>query len=729
MIKHSYSVDIIIPLRTREDYDIFDRLELRAKYNLPNNFHFIIVDDGSSDSDSKKIEEICTRLGFKYLFINSNAQMFNLSRARNHAIKSSSADYLIFEDVDLVSHIDFYQWINQQIQSLLIERNWVFFNIPVSYLTEYSSQSINAPIDSKLYDSFVSEIFNANDSEIIEYHAPASSYLVCSRLDMIIHGGYDESFEGWGFEDSDLALKLLKTSKLEKPRDFYRLDTRPYQDQVQWRGWRSLYRLYADIIAFKGIYSFHKWHPIAEHRNPAVRQKNHKIYQENSKNYSKKNDAFIPLWNENEPSTLFLSKNPHSFNPKVFQVFTNPILIEEKDISINSIEQIVHKYNIQNVIFMNPYASTKRTLIYQTFKDMGKNCYVVERGALPQSIYFDINGFCAESDSYHEKNWPTHLSTEDYQKTIEYIQELKISGASLEPQGDLIGGVNLKRRLFGDSQNVKILFITLQSPSDTTTNFFCDQIGSYQNFINEIHKVTVLLENTDWRIVYKNHPLTIDKAQFDNAINVDEYHIGDILDAADAITLINSGVGVLAAAYEKPVYHFGKAFYANPDLNKAVSNAEELVEQLQANLLEVNKDKSIRFISYLINNFYSFASWKRAERKHTEQAKMSISLDIDYEILRVQNVQEIYYKNDAPLALLSSILFDRYRLDEYIERKNQVAPKPPAAAPKPKPTPSQNLNDVDKKTYVTKNPIKRKLNKLLTNPKLFFRDFFDKRTK
>ena len=238
-----------------------------------------------------------------------------------------------------------------------------------------------------------------------------------------------------------------------------------------------------------------------------------------------------------------------------------------------------------------------------------------------------------------------------------------------------------------------------------------------------------MLENTDWRIVYKNHPLTIDKAQFDNAINVDEYHIGDILDAADAITLINSGVGVLAAAYEKPVYHFGKAFYANPDLNKAVSNAEELVEQLQANLLEVNKDKSIRFISYLINNFYSFASWKRAERKHTEQAKMSISLDIDYEILRVQNVQEIYYKNDAPLALLSSILFDRYRLDEYIERKNQVAPKPPAAAPKPKPTPSQNLNDVDKKTYVTKNPIKRKLNKVLTNPKLFFRDFFDKRTK
>lgn len=659
------------------------------------------------------------------------------------------ADYLIFEDVDLVSHINFYQWLNQQIYSLLVKRNWVFFNIPVSYLTEYGSQSISSPIDSKLYDSFVTEIFNANNSDIIEYHAPASSYLVCSRIDMITHGGYDESFEGWGFEDSDLALKLLKTSRLEKPRDFYRLDTRPYQDQVQWRGWRSLYRLYADIIAFKGIYSFHKWHPIAEHRNPAVRQKNHKIYQENSKNYNKQNDAFLPLWNEKEPSTLFLSKNPHSFNSKVFEIFTNPILIEEKDINVNSIEQISHKYNIENVIFMNPYATTKRTLIYQAFKKLGKNCYVVERGALPQSIYFDINGFCAESESYQEKNWPSSFDSEDYQKTIEYIQELKISGASLEPQGDLLGGINLKRRLFGDSKNTKILFIALQSPSDTTTNFFCDQIGSYQNFINEMHKITILLENTDWKIIYKNHPLTIEKAQFENAINVDEYHIGDILDAADAITLINSGVGVLAAAYEKPVYHFGKAFYTHPSLNKAVSSAEELAEQLQENLLAVEKDKSIRFISYLINHFYSFASWKRAERKHTDQAKMSISLDIDYKTLRVPNIREIHYENNAPVNLLGSMLFDRYRLDEYIERKNQTKQNP-EPTPKPKKnelvpppnlglTPNGTNNDnvannglnkeLNKKTYVVKKPIKRKLNKLLTNPKLFFRDFFDNRIK
>ena len=84
----NYSVDIIIPIRTRDDYDIFDRLELRALYNLPNNFQFVIVNDGSNKKDSNRIEKICNRLGFKYFFIDSQNQILYDQANQDIAVKN-----------------------------------------------------------------------------------------------------------------------------------------------------------------------------------------------------------------------------------------------------------------------------------------------------------------------------------------------------------------------------------------------------------------------------------------------------------------------------------------------------------------------------------------------------------------------------------------------------------------------------------------------------------------
>ncbi|EGZ51242.1 capsular polysaccharide export protein, LipB/KpsS family [Neisseria wadsworthii] len=740
----SFSVDVIIPVRTRKEYDLIPRLQQRSLYSIPSNVNFIIVDYGSPQEDSDLIKSICAQNNFKYIFADTSCEMWNASKARNIALLESEADYVVFEDIDLISHKDFYSWINTQIKSFLIQRNWPFFVIPVSYLTEEGSQNLTAPLTTEAYDELVSEIFNATDSDMIEFHAPASSYLVCSREHALFVGGYDDSFEGWGFEDSDFWLRLLKKSNIEKPREFYKLDTRPYSNQVQWRGWRSLFRIFADIIGQKGIYSFHKWHPIAEHRSPAVREKNHQIFLSNTARYSNEKYELPPLWNPNKKTHLFLTKNPHSYTHEVFKFFNNPLLIEENNISILFLNKLIKTYNIESVVFNNPYGNPKRQALYQALKTQGIPCYVIERGALPWSIYIDPNGFCAESNSYSENNWPTTLTEENRQKTIEYISHLRSSGSSLEPQSSLIGKDNLKRKLFGDSNNIKILFVALQSPSDTTTNFFCGNIKSYDNFINEIKKLPFLLEETEWRVVYKNHPLTVEKVKIDNAINVDDYHIGDILDACDAVALINSGVGVLAAAYQKPVYFFGQAFYECNGLNQLAVDASDLSQKLIQPSFAFDKEKSLKFISYLINDFYSFAKWDRRERNHTKLAKLSISENIRYEVVRVPNKGEKVINNTAPINLRNSFLFDRYRLDDYIERNNAKKKVEKPASPKPvsKPQvltspPSKKINDANLDRMVRQDQLKlmshksttlkRKLNKLVRNPKLFFADYFLKR--
>ena len=728
-----YSVDIVIPVRSRDEYDILNRLKWRMSYRLPENFNFIIVDYGSDFQEHELIKELCEKNNFTYIYVEEAVnQIWNASKARNIALLNSKADYILFEDVDLLSHKDFYQWIDDQIESLIIDGEWPFFVIPVSYLTENGASAIDTSLSTKEYNQLTTEILRVPNSDLIAFHAPASSYLVCSRELAISVGGYDESFEGWGFEDSDFWVKLLREQDIEKPKEFYRLDTRDYSNQVQWRGWRALFRIYADIIAYKGIYSFHIWHPIAEHRNDNVRKKNHQMFLANMEYYKREAYALKPLWNNNKPTHLFLSRNPHSFNKFLFKVFSNPYLIEESCFDIREIDNLISKLNIESVIFNNPYGNPKRTMIYEEFKSRGINCYVVERGALPWSIYIDNDGFCAESKSYMECCWKDRdLSSENQLKTIEYINHLKFSGASLEPQADLMGGAALKRKLFGSSDNIKVLFVALQSPSDTTTNYFCGPIGSYTNFINEIQKLVYQLGD-DWKVMYKNHPLTIDKVNIEGAINVDQYHIGDLLEASDAVTLINSGVGVLAAAYMKPVFYFGQAFYACDGINYQVNSASSCLEALTLlNNENFDQQKSLKLLSYLIHDFYSFATWERKERKHTEKANLSISTNIQYSILRVHNLNvEYYFDKDKQFNLMSSMLFDRYRLDEYVSRQDKKTP--PKIAPKA--VSNEELIKVDRvsklaSTHKSKSSVSKKFRKMITNPNAFFADFFLKRIK
>lgn len=725
------SLDVIVPVRSRLEYNVCERILIRSEYKLPKGVNYLIVDYGSEKEESEKIRNICESNKFKYLYIDARNSLWNASKARNAALLHSEADYVLFEDVDLVSDYDFYHKIKKQIYTLLVQKKWPFFAVPVAYLSEEASLDLMSPLDEYEYDLFTTEIFDSNHSDIIDFYAPASSLLVCRRDKAIFVGGYDESFEGWGFEDSDFWVKLLRDIDIEKPKDFYNLDTRPYNNQVEWRGWRTLFRIFADVCAQKGIYSFHKWHPIAEHRSDYIRAKNHKIFLKNSINYSKNNYALTPLWNQNKETTLFLGRNPHSFNEYVFKKFDNPLLIEEKDFVVNDIDDVILKYNITNVVFNNPYGNIKRLAIYEAFRERNIKCFVVERGALPGSIYIDQGGFCAESKSY--LNFVNHdFSEENYLKTVDYVNELKTKGASLEPQSGMIGSDNLKREVFGSTKGYKVLFIAFQSPSDTTTNFFCNQVGTYDNFVNQVMMLSVLLEDTEWKIIYKNHPLSLSKVEVPGAINVDKYHIGDILEACDSVALINSGVGVLAAAYGKPVYCFGQAFYQFEPLSYNVHDAKGLVKLLINNNEQFNKELSLKFISFLINDFYSFATWTREERNHTKEAKLSISKDIKYTEIRIwddSKVYEVFAENGRFIDLKSSHLFDRYRLEDYLSReKNKETKSIVRSKEAVDNTKKVSKNDLIKEESIGKKGIlKKKVEKLVRDPNQFFLDFFSKR--
>ncbi|EPE5965725.1 MULTISPECIES: capsular polysaccharide export protein, LipB/KpsS family [Enterobacteriaceae] len=711
--QNKFTVSVIMPVRFRDEYDICGRLEMKLNSLIPDNYDFIVIDYGSMGGEAAKIKQTCESLGFKYIYQCGKSPLWNASVARNIGLNNSNSDYVIFEDVDLLHSKDFYYRINEEIYNSILTDGWPFLVVPVVYLSELGSEYIINGMDSIKYSKMIGEVFKP-ESEMVEHYAAASSLLVCNRKKAILIGGYDESFEGWGFEDSDFWVRLLMTAQIDRPKDFFRLDTRNYSQQVNWRGWRSLFRIFADITANKGIYSFHIWHPIAEHRSSAIRERNHKIFLQNCIEYKKDNYAFTPLRNENNKKQLFLSKNPHSYNEALFHFFDNPILIEERYLNVYNIEDVISENNISTVIFNNPYGTEERLAIYRKLKDIGFPIYVVERGSLPWSIYIDKNGFCCESNSYNEKNWiDTPFTEEKRNATLSYINESICSGSTLEPQGNMIGGANLKRKLIGESDGVHIVLIALQSPSDTTTRYFCGDVVSYQNYLNELSMLPNLLPD-NWKVLVKNHPLSLEKFSNSKMINVDDCHIGDLLECCDVVIVLNSGVGIVAQLYGKHVFTFGQSHYSCDGLNSSVKTAQEVCDKITRNDYGFDKEKSLKFISFLLHDFYSFASWERKERKYTEKANLSISINIKYKNIRVFDEFDESFELERKINLKNSILFDRYRFDEYISRKNNGDGKNIEKVVNT--VQSANIEQVKKSSFA------KKMKKLRKNPGLYFYD-------
>lgn len=734
-LKNQFTVDIVIPVRGREEYDVIDRLKLRSFYSMPQNFNIFIVDYGSKESISQQLENICNKEGYQYYYADTGTHLFNLADARNIAILNSKADYLIYEDIDLVSHKDFYIWINQQIQSMIIERNWPFLVVPVIYVSENHSKYLYEGVGRGVYDSIISEIYNP-ESQIIDFFAVASSYIICSRKKSKLIGGFDEEFKGWGFEDSDFELRFLRHVNIYKPRDFYKYDTRPYTEQTQWSGWKVLFRIFADVMSFKGIYSFHIWHHQPAHRSQSVIKRNRKVFRDNSNRYATALREIHPLHNENEPTDLFLSDDLSLFNIDIFSFFDNPLLVDEDDILINDIADLIAKFKVRNVVLGNPYDKETRLQIYYAFKKTAVNIYVLDKGALPNSIYIDSAGFCIDSDSYVELNFVNRSDKSEITKTNEYIDAYRAMASDLCLQEKKIDRKFLKERILAAPNKTKVLFIYLQDSSDSRTKFFCGDIENYENYLCEMQVLCNLLEGTEWAVIYKNESLAADVFTLKDALCVDEYDINILLEACNCISVLNSEIGVLAMIYSKPVYYFGEVFFGFEGINKSTNSAESLYKELMHNNFYYDKSKAVKFLSYLINNYYSFTTPMSylVDSKNDE----IVNRKVNYEVLRIDGT-EVYLNQKPIIDLRRSILFDRYRTDDYLSRAANLTRSHSKLqddnhhdsvdieliARKIESIDRLQGNKLSNKGYTLKN----KLKKLINDPNQFFADYFLKKTK
>lgn len=181
----------------------------------------VIADDGSSEATVEKLKAMIPAYPFRIVHAWQPKDGFRLAAVRNNGIRHSRGDYLVFLDCDFAV-------LPGTIRCHLEHaRRGRFVAGLCKYLPEEPTrilmeQELTAERLEKLYEDLPEHPISREHwkffrySILIRLHLAnarkqrCSSHFSIHRSDMEAINGYDENFVGWGGEDEDISLRMVK---------------------------------------------------------------------------------------------------------------------------------------------------------------------------------------------------------------------------------------------------------------------------------------------------------------------------------------------------------------------------------------------------------------------------------------------------------------------------------------------------------------------------------------
>lgn len=213
-------ISIIIPTYNQPQMlkqTLFSLNEQTDKY-----FDVIICDDGSHTQARHEIEKIKQKLSFCCTYYWQKDDGFRAAKARNEGIKRARGNYVIFTDGDCIlppqfvaqhrklarknCFVDGNRILLSQSLTNKIHKTQIQFSMRVSSLIKYKlTRKIN-----KLSSFMRIPLGVCRDLKPKRWKGVKTCNLAVWKQDLIDINGFDESFQGWGHEDADLVIRLIK---------------------------------------------------------------------------------------------------------------------------------------------------------------------------------------------------------------------------------------------------------------------------------------------------------------------------------------------------------------------------------------------------------------------------------------------------------------------------------------------------------------------------------------
>jgi glycosyltransferase involved in cell wall biosynthesis len=198
-----------------------------------HNFEIIIADDGSTNNTRQCIENLKRRSPVPLLHVWQPDDGFRAARARNLGILAASGDYIVFLDGDCMPQPSFISQHRKLARpGYLVTGSRVLLSpgytlrvlaerISLLGLSAWDKLKLRLTGDvNKFLQTVLTLPDFGRESRRFSWRRIKSCNLGVWRSDLGKVNGFDESFQGWGHEDSDLVVRLFNAGVMRKEGAF-----------------------------------------------------------------------------------------------------------------------------------------------------------------------------------------------------------------------------------------------------------------------------------------------------------------------------------------------------------------------------------------------------------------------------------------------------------------------------------------------------------------------------
>ena len=198
------------------------------------DFEVLVADDGSAAGTAQVVARFQARAAFPIRHVWQEDNGFRAAAIRNRALAATAADYIVYTDGDCVPPPDFVAC-----HRALSEPGWFLAGNRLMLTRDFTEHALREKLPIHLWrarDWLGARLQGHIERLLPLLHLPGLGPLrklarrrwqgakTCNlsafRADLLRVNGLDESYTGWGLEDSDLVIRLIRAGIYRKSARF-----------------------------------------------------------------------------------------------------------------------------------------------------------------------------------------------------------------------------------------------------------------------------------------------------------------------------------------------------------------------------------------------------------------------------------------------------------------------------------------------------------------------------
>lgn len=230
-MRHAQTISVVITTYNRPD--ALEAVVRACFMQNDKNFEIIIADDGSTANTRTCIERLALGAPVPIRHVWQPDQGFRAAMARNRGTLAASGEYIVFLDGDCIPQRDFiarHRALSRP--GYLVSGSRILLDETLTrrvleQQVDVAAASLPARIGWRLHGRMNKVLQLAvrwpdlgRTSRKFSWRRIKSCNLGVWRSDLERVNGFDESFTGWGHEDSDLVVRLFHAGVMRKDGAF-----------------------------------------------------------------------------------------------------------------------------------------------------------------------------------------------------------------------------------------------------------------------------------------------------------------------------------------------------------------------------------------------------------------------------------------------------------------------------------------------------------------------------